>query len=61
MRLNSKSDTGKLEVNVKEVNGESATKEVSVDLKLHKSHTGTLYWTFAIVGEENNPDASLFI
>ena len=62
LRLGQKSETQYLEVQPKEQQyGYLPTKFVDVDLKLQRSKDGTLYWTFSVVGEDKNPDQTLFI
>jgi len=52
IRLGQTGETNFLEVRAKEVNGETPSKMVTVDLKLHRSKDGQLYWTFEVTEEE---------
>lgn len=61
LRLGQKAESSYLEVTAKEVDEVVSTKFVNVDLELHRTKDGTLYWTFAVVGEEESPDVTLFI
>lgn len=61
IRLGAKAETQALEVSARELNGETPTKSVSVDLQLHRAKDGTLYWTFAVAGQEGSPDVTLFV
>lgn len=60
LRAGQTSETRSLDVTRNEINGELPKENVSVDLNLHRSRDGTMFWTFT-VAEDSQPDYSLYV
>lgn len=59
LRAGQTAETSYVDVTKNEVNSETAKDYVSVDLNLHRSKDGTMFWTFKIV-EDSQPDKDLY-